>query len=257
MAAAKAIAFSQVRLIKPDSVERDAAPTRVFARRFEPARAPAAARGSHRSAPAAPACETPLDSFAGFAEGASAHGAAGANRRATEPGSLPLPPEDVDESSAPRTPASDDTLANDRADAEDAREPRSQPAPASQSGGDAPDADRTPAPLPYTALPIQAIARAIEHSSMVRNLTDLIVNLCDGEESRKTGPWEMSLPLDRDGLGRSMLHLRLSLDTLGLRFVCDGQAEHDVLSSRVGELKSQLDERLHPPLEVSVELEIA
>lgn len=111
-------------------------------------------------------------------------------------------------------------------------------------------------PLPGVSA-IAAIARSIERAACLRDVADQVVELCDGEASRRAGPWTLALPLDRHGLGGTVLQLHLSHDALSLRFDCDGVGARDVLSSRIDELKCDLQHRLDPPLQVSVELAVS
>ena len=91
----------------------------------------------------------------------------------------------------------------------------------------------------------------------MRDLCNLVIAMCGTEEQRQAGPWEATLPLQRQGLGASHLHMRLSLDSLLLVFACDGTRARDLLASRLGDLQRQLLARLLPSLEVRVELEMA
>jgi Type III secretion protein (HpaP) len=101
--------------------------------------------------------------------------------------------------------------------------------------------------------PIAAIARSVRQAAVLRDLAELITNLCDGEENRLMGPWDMTLPLDREGLGSSTLHMRLSQATLSLRFYCESMQALEIVSARSDELKKLLDEQLRPPLDVSID----
>jgi Type III secretion protein (HpaP) len=112
-----------------------------------------------------------------------------------------------------------------------------------------PQADSAP-------VPIAAIARSVRQAAVLRDLAELITNLCDGEENRLMGPWDMTLPLNREGLGRSTLNLRLSQASLSLRFRCDSMQALEIVSARSGELKNLLDEQLRPPLDVSIDADL-
>jgi hypothetical protein len=109
-----------------------------------------------------------------------------------------------------------------------------------------------PAGLPGMAVPVAAIARAVEEAEAVQLLTALVVETCSGEGKRETGPWEFTLPLNAHGLGGSTLCLQLSQRLLSLRFHCDGRDARDVLSRHRGTLQQQLQEQMRPPLEVEV-----
>jgi Type III secretion protein (HpaP) len=104
------------------------------------------------------------------------------------------------------------------------------------------------------ALPLAAIARAVEESAAMRSLAALVLDTCSGEGIRETGPWEFTLPLQAQGLGRSSLCLQLSRELLLLRFCCDGPDTRNLLSRHSVTLQNQLRERLEPPLEVEVVL---
>ena len=103
-------------------------------------------------------------------------------------------------------------------------------------------------------MPITAIAKSVRQAAVLSHLTETIKGLCDGEESQRLGPWDMTLPLDTHGLGQTMLNLRLSHGELLLRFRCDDSDVLDLLSKGADRLTSQLQESLHPRLDVRVEL---
>ena len=102
--------------------------------------------------------------------------------------------------------------------------------------------------------PIAAIARAVEESSALESVADLVVRTCDGDNKRETGPWEFTLALQAQGLGRSLLRLHLSRELLKLRFECDGLSLRDLLWRHSKSLQSRIEERLQIPLEIDVEL---
>jgi hypothetical protein len=104
------------------------------------------------------------------------------------------------------------------------------------------------------ASPLAAVARSVHQAALVQELTEAIVGLCDGEASQRLGPWDMCLPLDRHGLGQTRVMLRLSPGDLSLRFECDGEAVRNVLSRHADRLTRELEDRLHPPVNVQVEL---
>ena len=104
------------------------------------------------------------------------------------------------------------------------------------------------------AAPIAAIARAVEESAALQSVAELVVRTCEGDGKRETGPWELTLPLQAHGLGRSRLMLRLSRELLGLRFECDGRDLRDLLWRHSKSLQARLEERLRIPLEIELEL---
>ena len=82
----------------------------------------------------------------------------------------------------------------------------------------------------------------------------LVLDTCSGEGKRETGPWEFTLPLHGQGLGRTSLLLRLSRELLSLRFSCDGPDTRDLLSRHSASLLDQLQTHLEPPLVVDIVL---
>jgi hypothetical protein len=107
------------------------------------------------------------------------------------------------------------------------------------------------------ASPLAAVARSVHQAALVQELTEAIVGLCDGEASQRLGPWDMCLQLDRHGLGQTRVVLRLSPGELSLRFECDGEAVRNVLSRHSDRLTRELEDRLHPPVNVQVELSLS
>jgi hypothetical protein len=107
---------------------------------------------------------------------------------------------------------------------------------------------------PQATAPIAAIARAVEESAALQSVADLVARTCEGDGKRETGPWELTLPLQAHGLGRSRLTLRLSRELLKLRFDCDGRSLRDLLWRHSRSLQSRLEERLQLPLELELEL---
>lgn len=112
-----------------------------------------------------------------------------------------------------------------------------------------------PAPPVPLAVPVAAIARAVEDATSLHALVDLVVETCGGEGKRETGPWEFTLPLHAQGLGETRLCLRLSQMQLDLRFLCDGPSARDLISRQSSTLREQLSVRLSPPLEVEITLD--
>jgi hypothetical protein len=102
--------------------------------------------------------------------------------------------------------------------------------------------------------PVDAVTRAVKESVSLQSVVDLIARTCDGEGMRETGPWELSLPLEKQGLGRSMLNLYLSREQLRLRFACDGPAQYDLIWQHSKSLQSKLEERLQIPIEIDITL---
>jgi hypothetical protein len=107
------------------------------------------------------------------------------------------------------------------------------------------------------AAPVRAIARSVRLATMVNGLVDKVAGFCNGSDSRRHGPWELSLPLDAQGLGRSVLQMRLASADLLLRFVCDGTSTRDWVVEGADRLSAQLHEALDPPLDVRIETELA
>lgn len=105
--------------------------------------------------------------------------------------------------------------------------------------------------------PVAAIARSISQASALLDVCALVVELCGGEQPRLAGTWEATLPLAPQGLGGTLLWLRLSEEALALRFVCDEPRTLDMLRPRLDELRRQLLQQLAPPLDLSIDIELA
>jgi hypothetical protein len=99
-----------------------------------------------------------------------------------------------------------------------------------------------------------AIARSVQEATAMHAVAALVLDTCSGEGKRETGPWEFTLPLHGQGLGRSSLLLRLSRELLSLRFHCDGPDTRDLLSRHSASLLDQLQAHLAPPLVVDIVL---
>ena len=104
------------------------------------------------------------------------------------------------------------------------------------------------------AVPIAAIARSVQEATAMHAVAALVLDTCSGEGKRETGPWEFTLPLHGQGLGRTSLLLRLSRELLSLRFSCDGPDTRDLLSRHSASLLDQLQTHLEPPLVVDIVL---
>jgi len=150
-------------------------------------------------------------------------------------------PEPIDHTHTGGTTVPGDT----NAAASDALPPRSSRTAAS---------DR-PGRVEPMAVPVAAIARAVEDATTLRALVDLVAETCSGEGKRETGPWEFTLPLRAHGLRETRLCLRLSQAQLSLRFLCDGASARDLLSRQSTTLREQLSVRMNPPLEVEITLD--
>ncbi len=105
--------------------------------------------------------------------------------------------------------------------------------------------------------PVAAIARSISQASALLDVCALVVELCGGEQPRLAGTWEATVPLAPQGLGGTLLWLRLSEEALALRFVCDEPRTLDMLRPRLDELRRQLLQQLAPPLDLSIDIELA
>ena len=145
----------------------------------------------------------------------------------------------------------------------DTGEPRQQASPERESESAHTDSPSAPPHIGTAAVtrasgvPISAIAKSVRQAAVLGGLTDTIKALCNGEENQRLGPWDMTLPLDGHGLGASVLNLQLSVGELLLRFRCSDSAILDLLSSGVDRLSAQLQESLHPPLDVRIELALS
>ncbi len=104
--------------------------------------------------------------------------------------------------------------------------------------------------------PVAAIALSISRASALLDVCALVVELCGGERQHLAGTWEATLPLGQQGLGGTLLWLRLSAESLALRFICDEQRTMDLVRPRIDELRRRLLEQLAPPLELSIDLEM-
>jgi hypothetical protein len=104
------------------------------------------------------------------------------------------------------------------------------------------------------AVPIAAIARSVQEATAMHAVAALVLDTCSGEGKRETGPWEFTLGLHGQGLGRTSLLLRLSRELLSLRFSCDGPDTRDLLSRHSASLLDQLQTQLQPPLVVDIVL---
>ncbi|WP_425258730.1 type III secretion system protein SctP [Rubrivivax sp. RP6-9] len=104
------------------------------------------------------------------------------------------------------------------------------------------------------AVPIAAIARSVQEATAMHAVAALVLDTCSGDAKRETGPWEFTLPLHGQGLGRTSLLLRLSRELLSLRFSCDGPDTRDLLSRHSASLLDQLQTQLAPPLVVDIVL---
>jgi hypothetical protein len=145
-------------------------------------------------------------------------------------------------------------IAGDRAPARQDPEAEADPGPVDGGPGWAVTDRAIAHEAAAAAAPLAALARSVHQAALVQELTDAIVGLCDGEASQRLGPWDMCLPLDRHGLGQTRVVLRLSPGDLSLRFECDGPAVRNVLSRHSDRLARELEDRLHPPVNVQVEL---
>lgn len=193
-----------------------------------------------------------------------------ADARAPDPSALPAAvvgaarPDDGE--APPAGAATDAPAAREAQEAQEANEAHEAP-DAPQAARWQPDAAGAPphrphaavaqgpppaAPLPAQAVPVSAIARAVEDATAVRALAAVIVDTCSGDDKRDTGPWSFALPLVEQGFGASRLDLRLSRESLSLRFECDGPRTRELLCRHTASLKAQLDEQIRPPLEVDI-----
>ena len=132
------------------------------------------------------------------------------------------------------------------------------PAARTASPVDSPEGQVTAATMHATChkSPVGAIARSVSRATALRELWDLVIGMCGNDDQRQAGPWEATVPLQRQGLGASQLYLRLAQDSLLLVFACDSPQAREVLAPRLGELQRQLISRLLPPLDVVIELEM-
>jgi len=138
----------------------------------------------------------------------------------------------------------------------------------SPAGGDDSDAGLDPADAISAAAPtpaadddergpreialIGAVTRAVDEARRLRCVVDLVRETCSGEERRETGPWEFSLSLEPQGFEDATLDIRLSRQSLALRFSCASRATLDLLSRHTSTLQAQLDEQIKPPLAVEI-----
>jgi Type III secretion protein (HpaP) len=108
-----------------------------------------------------------------------------------------------------------------------------------------------PSPLSLSAAQV-ADAGHIADQAIAQYLARTVLDFCNDSAVRSGDGWQVSLPLRRDLLNATTLHLSLSPHWLLLRFATHDERTRRLLLMHQTSLQSMLDEALEPRREVSI-----